>query len=509
TNADAYYYLGLSYYGLGQHDLALAAFAEAKRHYPQTKGEVAFGMGLAHYALGQLAEARDQFTAVGPTPAAAELKSNAASWIQVLDGVLAQRSFEQALALDRDFREGIERYEQGRFLEAAKAFVTTLARYPRSGTVFYYLGACNYQLNRFDDAVKSFQQVVQIDPGSQQAKDAQLFIDSIRGRQQSRAGRPFSFYASLGSGYDSNVSYSPEARGLADATSQLQLTAAYRFSPNIRAQYGLWAGNNLGAVPGSYAGMTSRDFNMLGHTGSVLFDWPVSRFLALTGDYQFSWYFLANQSFLMSHRMTPRLQLAWSPTLASSVYGMVETAQYPTVADRSSINGGLGATTVWQPPGLAGLVVSGGYDLLNVAAADDTVSERIARLEDGTPYAIRSRLAYSYLSHGPYLALDWRLWQTTVRLTGRYSWLGFAKPDVYQVSYFQNDQALAPSLETVKLRSDNLIQFSLDVQQPLWESLSLIMQATYALNASNITDADYSDRSYRKGNVMASLVYAF
>jgi tetratricopeptide (TPR) repeat protein len=509
TNADAFYYLGLSYYGLGQHDLAVAAFSEARLLYPKPKGEVLFGMGLAHYALGRLAEARDDFAAVAATDAAAELKTNAGTWMQVLETTLQQRSAEQALASDQRFRQGIERYEQGRFLEAAQAFDATLQTFPRSSTIYYYLGACNYQLNRFDDAVKAFQCVIQFDPGSQQAKDAQLFIDSIRGRQQSRAGRPFSFFASLGSGYDTNVSFGPTTQALPDVTSQLQLSAAYRFTPNVRAQYALWAGNNLGAVPGSTLGMTSQDFNMVGHTGSLLLDWPVSRMLAMAGDYQFSWYFLGNNSFLLSHRFTPRLQLAWNQNLASSIYGVVETAQYPTVTERSSINGGLGLSTVWQTPALPGLFLTGGYDLMNVAASDDAITERIGRLDDGTTYAIRSRLAYSYLSQGPYLAADWRFWQTSVRLSSRFSWLNFGKPDVYQLSYFQADRALPPSLETVKTRADQLLQFSLDISQPLWQDVSLLLQSTYWLNASNITAQDYGDRSYRKGQMLLNLVYTF
>jgi hypothetical protein len=487
----------------------VAAFSEARLHYPKPKGEVLFGMGLAHYALGQLSEAREDFAAVAATNASAELKTNAGTWMQVLDATLAQRANEQALAQNLRFREAIERYEQGRFLEAAQAFDTTLRQFPRSSTVYYYLGACNYQLNRFDDAVKAFQSVIQFDPGSQQAKDAQLFIDSIRGRQQSRAGRPFSFYASLGSGYDTNVSFGPTTQALPDVTSQLQLSAAYRFTPNVRGQYSLWAGNNLGALPGSTLGMTSRDFNMVGHTGSLLWDWPVSRMLAMAGDYQFSWYFLGNNSFLLAHRFTPRLQLAWNQNLASSLYGIVETAQYPTVVERSSINGGLGMSTVWQTPALPGLLFTGGYDLLNVAAADDSVNERIGRLDDGTTYAIRSRLAYSYLSHGPYAALDWRFWQTSVRLSSRLSFLNFGKPDVYQLSYFQADKALPPSLETVKTRADQLVQFSLDVSQPLWNDISLMLQTSYWLNASNITEKDYGDRSYRKGQVLLNLVYSF
>jgi tetratricopeptide (TPR) repeat protein len=509
TNADAFYYLGLSYYGLGQHDLAVAAFSEARLYYPKPKGEVLFGMGLAHYALGALPQARDDFAAVAATDAGAELKTNAGTWMQVLDATLTQRANEQALAQDLRFREGIERYEQGRFLEASQAFDATLQQFPRSSTIYYYLGACNYQLNRFDDAVKAFQSVIQFDPGSQQAKDAQLFIDSIRGRQQSRAGRPFSFFASLGSGYDTNVSFGPTTSALPDVTSQMQLSAAYRFSPNVRAQYALWAGNNLGAVPGSTLGMTSRDFNMVGHTGSLLWDWPVSRMLAMAGDYQFSWYFLGSNSFLMAHRFTPRLQLAWNQNLASSLYGVVETAQYPTVSQRSSINGGLGTSTVWQTAALPGVLFSGGYDLMNVAAADDAINESIGRLDDGTTYAVRSRLAYSYLSHGPYLAVDAHFWQTSVRLSSRLSWLNFGKPDVYQISYFQADKALPPSLETVKTRSDQLLQLSLDVNQPIWNDLAAVLQATYWLNASNITEKDYGDRSYRKGQVLLNLVYSF
>jgi TolA-binding protein len=509
ANADAFYYLGLAYYGLGQHDLAVAAFSEARVHYPKAKGEVLFGLGLAHYAQGQLTQARDDFAAVAGTEAGVELKTNAGTWMQVLDTTLSQRANEQALAADQRFRDGIEHYEQGRFLEAAKAFDVTLKRFPRSSTIYYYLGACNYQLNRFDDAVKAFQHVVQFDPGSQQAKDAQLFIDSIRGRQQSRAGRPFSFFASLGSGYDTNVSFGPTQQALPDVTSQLSLSAAYRFTPNVRAQYALWAGNNLGAMPGSTLGMNSRDFNMIGHTGSVLWDWPVSRMLAMSGDYQFSWYFLGSNSFLLAHRFTPRLQLAWNQNLASSLYGIVETAQYPTVSERSSINGGLGANTVWQTAALPGLLFSGGYDLLNVAAADDSINERMGRLDDGTTYAVRSRMAYSYLSHGPYLAVDGRFWQTTVRLSSRLSWLNFAKPDVYQLSYFQNDRALPPSLETIKTRGDQLLQLSLDVSQPIWNDLAAVLQASYWLNASNITAEDYGDRSYRKGQVLLNLVYSF
>lgn len=509
TNADAFYYLGLSYYGLGQHDLAVAAFSEARLHYPKAKGEVLFGMGLAHYALGQLAQARDDFAGVAATDAGAELKTNAGTWMQVLDATLTQRAAEQALAQDARFREGIERYEQGRYLEAVQAFDSTLQQFPRSSTIYYYMGACNYQLNRFDAAVKAFESVIQFDPGSQQARDAQLFIDSIRGRQQSRAGRPFSFFASLGSGYDTNVSFGPSTSALPDVTSQMQLSAAYRFSPNVRAQYALWAGNNLGAVPGSTLGMTSRDFNMIGHTGSLLWDWPVSRMLALAGDYQFSWYFLGSNSFLLANRFTPRLQLAWNNNLASSLYGVIETAQYPTVQQRSSINGGLGASTVWQTPALPGILVTGGYDLMNVAAADDAISESIGHLDDGTAYAVRSRLAYSYLSHGPFLAVDGHFWQTSVRLSGRLSWLNFAKPDVYQLSYFQADKALPPSLETVKTRFDQLLQLSFDVNQPIWNDLAAVLQATYWLNASNITQQDYGDRSYRKGQILLNLVYSF
>ena len=509
ANADAYYYLGLSYYGLGQHDLAVAAFTEAQTHYPQPKGEVLFGLGLAHYALGQLDDARRDYAAVAQTTAADELKANAATWLHVLDAVLAQRTVEQALAQDATFHTGSQRYQQGRYLEAFESFETVLRQYPSSATLHYYLGACQYQLNRFDDAITSFRSVITIDPGSQQAQDAQLFIDSIRGRQQSRAGRPFSFFASLGSGYDSNVSYGASSHALPDATSQLQLSAAYRLSPNLRAQYGFWAGANLGADSATVQGLTSRDFNMFGNTGTMSWDWPVSRLLAVAGDYQFSWYFLANQSFLLDHRVTPRVQLVWDPAWSSSVYGVIEAAQYPTVSDRNSINLGLGATTVYQPPSIPSLTFTGGYDLLNVAAADDALSEQTGALSDGTQYVIRSRLAYSYLSHGPYLAADWHLGQTSLRLTSRFSWLNFAKPDIYQLSYYQGSTALSPSLNTDKLRADQLLQLSLDVTQPIWADLSLLIQASYWLNASNITDADYSDRSYSKGLLMANLTYAF
>lgn len=505
---DAFYYLGLTYYSLGQYDLALAAFTEAQAQYKQPHAETLFGMGLSQYALRQLPAARGAFVRAVAATASDELKTTAESWIQVLDGELERQAIEQALAADPGFHTAIEQYERGEFMAAVASFQQTLAKYPRSTMVQYYLGASNYQMTRYQEAIQAFQRVIELEPKSQYAKDAQLFIDSIRSMQQSRAGRPFSFFASVGSGYDSNVSYGNGAQILPDATSQLMLSASYRLSPHLQAQYSLGANANFGLTP-PVAGYTSQDFNLMSHTGGLLWDWPISRLLTLGGDYQLSWYLLGGQSYLVDHRLQPRLQWLWHPSLVSRVYAVIQSSQFPRFTERSSVNSGLGVSTAWQLPFLPGALLTGGYDLLNVAANDHAITEQVARLDDGTPYALRSRLAASYLGHGPYLGFDWQLWSTTVRLTSRLQWLGFTKPDYYQLTYFQGEQALPPSLNTDKLRADRLITLTAEVIQPLSDQLFLSLQGSYYLNDSNIVATDYLDRSFRKGLLLANLQYVF
>jgi tetratricopeptide (TPR) repeat protein len=77
-------------------------------------------------------------------------------------------------------RTAQQQFETGNYKAAESTLKTTLARSSKKAPVLFWIGRCDYELRRYDEAIKEFEEAVKIDPKS---SDYQLWLGRAYGAE--------------------------------------------------------------------------------------------------------------------------------------------------------------------------------------------------------------------------------------------------------------------------------------------------------------------------------------
>lgn len=102
------------------------------------------------------------------------------AWLILLYGIFATVANAGQVSLDVAFRDGVEAYQTGRFVDAAKAFRESAAQAPASGT-FVNLGMTEWRRGRTGDALVAWEQALWVDAFDQRARNNLRFARETAG----------------------------------------------------------------------------------------------------------------------------------------------------------------------------------------------------------------------------------------------------------------------------------------------------------------------------------------
>ncbi|MFQ5717598.1 MAG: tetratricopeptide repeat protein, partial [Nitrospinales bacterium] len=176
SNADAYYYLGLSLSKLERYSPATAAFEKALELNPQLT-DVHLSLGIAYYkikSLDQAEQALRRGVEADPRNSAAQFFLGLVYQSKGQDQKSIQH-FSKAGELDRDFRQ----------------------------LALYNVGQAYFNMGRNEDARGSFQQAIDVDPQSDMGRESQKFLTVLE--RQEKAARRWKAQANAAWEFDDNV----------------------------------------------------------------------------------------------------------------------------------------------------------------------------------------------------------------------------------------------------------------------------------------------------------------
>jgi len=169
-NADAHFYIGFCYSGLGRYQEEIEAYKQAIRIKPDF-AEAHFYMGVAYGILGRYQEEIDAYKqAIRINPDYAEAHYN----MGVVYGKLGRyqdaiEAYKQAIRIKPDFADahynmGVTYGKLGRYQEAIEAFKQAIRIKPNDAEAHYNMGVTYGKLGRYQEAIEAFKQAIQIKP---------------------------------------------------------------------------------------------------------------------------------------------------------------------------------------------------------------------------------------------------------------------------------------------------------------------------------------------------------
>jgi TolA-binding protein len=516
---DAHYYIGLSYFGQGNYYQAIAAFLEANKIYGKTKSDALFGAGLSYLSSGYTDEARTAFQKVIKESTDLGLVEDAKNWINSIDEQILQKEKLEMLTTDLSFRQGIQSLDAQDYIGAETSFRRSLQDRPGSALLLYYLGNTLYLREKYDDAIETFEKVILIEPDSKIAQDAQLYIRAIEEITAALPNaRPYFFQVSLGSLYDSNLSYADQQDTIiSDMSGTANLSAGYLFNNNIQAQYNYYA-SVFSGINDQTPGLTihSYDFNLQRHTANAKFNYSFFNSLLGEADYNLSWYILGGNSFLFNNKFSPKLSYYITPNLITVLQYSLDINSYPVFKTRDSIDHSLDLSqylylfnnNVW---------FRAGYNFQKINA-NDQLQKQSGLLTDGNKYDLEYNFTNSLASHDFSLDVGFNnlFYNSKLRLNAKLSLNSYDKPDIYRltspvtnITTGETQIRVIKEKDPEKKRFDLLYSLGLTYSIPIYNNLTASLSYTFLNNNSNITPADYIGRSYSKHLVGLTITYEF
>ncbi len=513
---DAYYYIGLSYYGLGKYYLSIAYFLEANKIFGKTKLDALFGAGLAYLSSGYTDEARATFQKVARESRDNELVEDAKTWINSIDEQVLQKEKIELLTTDINFRQGIEYLDNQNYVNAERNFHKSLADKPNSLLSLYYLGNTLYLREKYKEAIETFEKIILIDPDSKIASDARLYIRVIEEINATLPNiRPYYFQSTLGTIYDSNLSYADSHDTIiSDMAGTANLLAGYIFNNNFQAQYNYY-GNIFSGINDKTPGLNihSYDFNLQRHTTNAKFNYSILNNLLGEIDYNFNWYLLGGSSFLFNNHLSPKLNYYISPNLITVLQYNFDLNAYPAIKTRNNIEHSFELSQYFYLLNNR-LWFRAGYNFQKINA-DDTLLSQSGLLNDGGKYNLEYNFTNSLVSND--LLFDTGLnllFNSRLRLNAKISFNNYDKPDIYRLtSPITNIATGKTEIKVIrnveKVRQDILYNLGLGFSIPIYNNLSASLSYNFLYNHSNITNNDYIGRSYIKHLFGLNLTYEF
>jgi len=479
-----------------------------------------FGAGLAYLIMGYPDEAQRAFQKVVKDSNDMTLVNDAKKYLEDIDYDKLQKEKIDLLSSDINFREGLEYLDSQNYQKAKEAFEKSIKNSPSLLLPLYYLGNSLYLLEDYDGAIETFQKILLISPTSKIAKDADLYIRIIEEITSSLPNpRPYYIEASIGSLYDSNLSYSDvDSTLIRDLASTVNLRAGYVFNNNLHIFYNYY-GSLFSGINDKTPNLDihSYDFNLQKHTLNAKFSYPIYKNLLGETEYNLNWFILAGKNFLVSNKISPQLNYYISPDLVTSLQYNLEFNSYPNslFETRNNWNHLIGLyqyfyflqNSMW---------LKTGYDL-QLTFANDSLQEQSGFLADGSRYDLNYQFTNSLVSNSLSAAFGANLiYNSKLNLVTKISLNNYLKPDIYKLTRPTNNITKGTQEEQVikdisKYRSDLLysIGFNYSIPLPMINNLTANINYSYLLNTSNIKQNDYIGRSYMKHLFGVNLTYDF
>lgn len=513
---DAHYYLGLSYFSLGKYYLSIASFLEANKIYGNSKYDAVFGVGLSYLSAGYNDEARSAFQKVIRESKDEELIEDSKNWLNSIDEQVLQKEKLDLLTTDINFREGLEYLEKQEYNKAEKAFTKTLENKPSSLLGLYYLGNTMYLREKYKEAKEVFDKIILISPDSKIASDARLYnrvIDEISATLPEN--KPIFFQVSLGSLYDSNVSYSDTNDTIiGDISGVASASIGYNFNNNLQSRYSFY-GNLFSSINDNTPNLNifSRDFNLQRHTLNIKYNKNISEDILTEFDVFGNWFLLGGRNFLLNAKFNPRLNYYFSPNSVSVVQYTLDLNNYPEFNVRSGFSNSLDLShylyflenNIW---------LRFGYNLQK-NNANDYPQTQSGILSDGNQYDLVYNFTNSLLSNSLYADLGFNLWlNSRLRISTGINFNSYDNQDIYKLTSPTTNITTGTTEErilkdTKKKREDLLYSFGINYSIPIYSAISANLNYNFLNNISNITANDYIGRSYNKHTIGLNLSYDF
>ncbi len=234
---------------------------------------------------------------------------------QEQDYVGAQLYFDRAAQLNPQhesaaFFRGLSSYQRGQYAKAIPDFKAAAAANPQAVEPHYYQGLAYYHLNRKDEALRAFKQTYKQAPPGDISRNASNYIAEITGTvptYRGRHGKPWFFFANVGTLYDSNVSLDPEDLTLATLPSDQD---DIQISAYVGAGYHLVSGpvyrftSAASYYQAFYPDLNSFDFGLA--RAELRHQWTVGKFLfKLPFAYEFS--LLGHDKYMQRPEVAPSI----------------------------------------------------------------------------------------------------------------------------------------------------------------------------------------------------------
>ncbi len=341
-NADAYYYLGMTYSKMEEFDKAVSYYQKALKLNPEL-AKTHFPLGVAYYQLKQYRNALQSLSQA------------------------EKYSPQDAMVY---YYQGAVYYDMGRYYKSVAPFKKVRELDPAL-TVFscYWQGVSLFQQGLYIEAEKLLREVRQLSSDSQLGKSADEFLSAIE-----KQTKPLSLKASLGVEYDDNVTLQPTDENASDvsdkederAVANLKITGR-KFSES----------GEFGAFYSFYQSLHQdlSEYNVQGHTGSFYFASNLRPFQPYI-QYSYDYFFVDNDKYLQKHTIVPSLNIFVASPHITQVYFQYEKFNYlvsfeEDEYDRDADANALGANQYFSIVDGKGYVKIGAEYKNNDAKGDD------------------------------------------------------------------------------------------------------------------------------------------
>lgn len=513
---DAHYYIGLCQFSLGKYSLSIASFIDANKVFGSSKYDAVFGIGLSYLSLGYQDEARNYFRKVVNLSNDPDLVNDAQNWLTSIEEESLQKEKLDLLTSDINFREGITQLESQKYEKAEKAFRNSLSTKPNSSLALYYLGNTLYLLENYKEAKETFEKIVLIEPESKIAKDSSLYIKVIDEISSSLGDNaPYEFQISLGSLYDSNLSFADKKDTIiSDVAGFGNILASYNINNSTQIQYSYY-GNIFSGINDNTPNLDvkSKQFDLQRHLISGKHSYPFYDKLLLETEASLNWYFLGSDSFIIGGKLTPRINYYYSPNIITSLQYKFELNDYPVFKTRSNLQHNLDLSQYFYLfNNQASLRL--GYAYQKVFANDKPLTQS-GKLTDGNNYDLIYFFSNSLSSNQ--LSLDFNFnsyLNSRIRVSNNLFFNNYDKDDIYLITSTVTNIASSTTEAKVikditKRRNDVFYGLGITASIPVYSNITGNFSYNFLNNTSTITSDDYIGRSYIKHLLNFSLSYDF
>lgn len=518
-DAETYYYLGLSYYGLGTYTLAIDAFEMAQSLYEQSPVDLIFSLGLAYYYAGELNAAQDYLNQVLDDP------RSSLHLRQVAEEQLLLSFRDQS----QDYQQGLLAFQSADYQEALNAFQRVLNLLPDSAELNYFLGLSAYHLMDYALSAQYLKRVKELAPDSEYGISASQTLEVVAKLAQNLP--PQSFYGSvtLGNFGDSNVNYGGAANNNVSAENTQLESALQDVGSNLNVQlnYALSAVSNLSYnyALGIYWGLNddpertlnSYDYNLQQHNIALFHRIPIQDWIELYLNTHGSLQVLAGNPFFTEAGLRPTLTFYETERLITRAYIDLATERYATLQARDNWTYALALNQyiyLWDSQSWLRF----GYRFQNVLARDNIRS--VLQESDNTLFETEFLAAASRSENQLGMAFGWPLWQASLELGSRFDFLLYNKPDVYRQYRYSVNPLTGLPLPREELtdfsreiyREDTRLTFYLSLEWPIMDHWKLLGRYQRVTNVSNISPLDIrtlTNRSYLKDELEFGIQYLF